>query len=546
MEVGGFEVIMGPLQERVEVRLFDRGIVLSRSGMTRSVYGTYEETYRFSEMQAADDGKGVWVSDETGARPARHVVGGAGRLLQKILGLLDPDCEQAIVAKPGHTITRFGLLVRGMVVGGPGGILLVPDGLYGLLPGGLIHVGMEDVERVERESEHIAVHTTSGRCRRLFLEADDLSLFQFAGWWARMLDTTCERGGPSESLPAVWVEQSGRIWRGQVDLVDGGIHLASACGTAELSSSGLMTHIVPPEGAAADDGWIRLQVRGQVHRLWLHGGAGHREQLIAHLAAHVHTSWRDDFDGQNWSECAGTWASVRVTSPGDTEVVLRNVRIEVSTMGLVLRHDQPPEVSLLASQVRRQVLVQLVRPRKRLRMRVIHRGVVREITSGETPHMCFRHALLPLRPHPELLPTRRAYFRVAAEEPILVELLLSSQKRPVRGEMIDLSATGTRIRLFEPFEPPAEMVRVRFPGSDHRMLQLRGEVLHSTEKKEHTEVGIRFAKLNEKVRTRVQREVLRLEREALQRKVDEEIGEEAVARGQADEPVREEPTLDYS
>ena len=122
MDVGGLEVILGPLQERVTVGLCDRGFVLTRSGLAGSIFGAYEEFHSYADIQPVSGGRGVWVSDEQDERPAHHIVGTAGRLLRLLVEILDDERTETIVAAPGRATTRLGLLVRGMMVGGPKGI----------------------------------------------------------------------------------------------------------------------------------------------------------------------------------------------------------------------------------------------------------------------------------------------------------------------------------------------------------------------------------------------------------------------------------------
>ena len=545
LDIGGHEVILGPLQERLQVGIFDQGVVLRRKGFVGSTYGAYEAAYRYTQVQAAPSGSGVWISDPRMERPAHHIVGSGGRLLRLILGLLDDERAGAVVAAPGSTTNRFGLLIRGMVVGGPSGILLVPNGLYGILPGGMLSLGLDEVAFAIDEGDSVVLHTTNPRLQALRLVREDLSLQRFAEWWARMLRAAVPQGGSEQVLPVLWWEQSEKLQRGCVRLVSGGIRLESHDEANELASSGLLTFVLPSRDPASEPQSIRLQVRGREHELWMLGGDADRDALLRHLRRASHTAWPDDFDGGRWDACEGTWSSARIRAPGHAEVVLRSVRVDRTPMGLTVRHEHAPDVSLLAPQIRRRVLLELIQPRRRLRMRVVHRGVVRECADKGSNEV-FVHKLMPMGTGPEVLSSRRVFYRVEASIPVIVQLFDPARSRPIRSELVDLSATGIRVRVFEPYAPSEELIQVRIASGAHRKLKLQGEILHATRTQAGTDVGIRFAKMNENVRAVVQREVLRLEREALHRPVDQELLEEGALRIRPIEPLFEEPTLDYT
>ena len=545
MDVVGHEVILGPLQERVKVSFFDRGIVLARDGLAGSIFGAYEAGYRYEQVHQAGSGGGVLVHDSKMERPAHHIVGSAGRMLKLILGILDPERRGRVVAAPGSATTRFGLLIRGMVVGGPNGILLIPDGLFGLLPGGLLRLGLEQIDFVSEDGDAVVVRTTNPNVNAMRLVREGLSVPRFGVWWARMVMDGGAVEGSSRVLPVLWWEQSAKLQRGLVRLVSGGIRVESLDEGSVLACSGLVTFVLPAGDADPEGGVVRVQVRGREHTFWMLGGDEHHDALLGHLQACMHTAWPDDFDGGKWDACEGSRASARIQAPGQAEVVVRNIRVERTNLGLAVRHEQRPDVSLLAPQVRKRVFVELVQPRRRIRMRVIHRGVRREVVERDEPES-YCHTLLPLGPGPEVLSSRRAYYRVEATFPVIVQLFDAARSRPVRSELVDLSATGMRVRVYEAYMPSEEMLQVRIAAGAHRKLKLRAEVLHATRSKDGTDIGLRFAKLNENVRTVVQREVLRLEREALNRPVDEELVEEGLPRIRPSEVLFEEPTLDYT
>ncbi|HCH67001.1 MAG: hypothetical protein CL927_06930 [Deltaproteobacteria bacterium] len=545
MDMGGHEVIMGPLQERLQVSFFDHGVILRRKGFVGSTYGAYEASYAYSQVQEAPSGGGVWISDPRMERPAHHIVGSGGRLLRLILGLLDDDRSGGVVAAPGSATTRFGLLIRGMVVGGPHGILLVPNGLYGLLPGGLLRLDLDEVASVLDEGDALVLHTTSSRLNTLRLMRDDLSMPRFATWWARMIRGAAPEMSPGQVLPVLWWQQSEKLQQGCVRLVNGGIRLESDDETSELASSGLLTFLLPSRDTGTHQHTIRMQVRGREHELWMLGGDDHKDVLLRHLREVSHTAWPDDFDGGKWDACDGSWSSARIREPGKAEIVLRSVRVERTAMGLLVRHEHAPDVSLLAPQIRRRIFLELIQPRRRLRMRVVHRGVRREREDRDSPES-FSHKLMPLGSGPEVLSSRRVYYRVEASTPVIVQLFDPARSRPIRSELVDLSATGIRVRVFEAYTPSEDLIQVRIASGAHRKLKLQGEILHASRHQAGTDVGIRFAKLNENVRSVIQREVLRLEREALHRPAEQELMEDGALRIRPTEPFFEEPTLDYT
>ena len=444
------------------------------------------------------------VHDAKLERPAHHIVGSAGRMLKLILGILDPERRGRVVAAPGSATTRFGLLIRGMVVGGPNGILLIPDGLFGLLPGGLLRLGLEQIDFVSEDGDAVVVRTTNPNVNAMRLVREGLSVPRFGVWWARMVMDGGAVEGSSRVLPVLWWEQSAKLQRGLVRLVSGGIRVESLDEGSVLACSGLVTFVLPAGDAYPEGGVVRVQVRGREHTFWMLGGDEHHDALLGHLQACMHTAWPDDFDGGKWDACEGSWASARIQAPGQAEVVVRNIRVERTNLGLAVRHEQRPDVSLLAPQVRKRVFVELVQPRRRIRMRVIHRGVRREVVERDEPES-YCHTLLPLGPGPEVLSSRRAYYRVSHIP--RDGLFDAARSRPVRSELVDLSATGMRVRVYEAYMP-SEMLQVRIAGPIES--SSFGPRYSATRSKDGTDIGLRFAKLNENVRTVVQREVLRL------------------------------------
>jgi hypothetical protein len=158
------------------------------------------------------------------------------------------------------------------------------------------------------------------------------------------------------------------------------------------------------------------------------------------------------------------------------------------------------------------VQLELANSRNRLALRCVFRRaeIVRPEDPNEPAYMAV--SLLPVGAGPERLPSRRASVRVEPTTPVEVELGGLPSGGSIRGTLVELSSGGLHLHLPTDVPPSSHVIQVCFPAADGRPLRLACEVVHSTKRDGGFGIGVRFTDQSERLRTRLQREVLHFQR----------------------------------
>jgi hypothetical protein len=505
LELHGHEVVYGPLYEPMLVRLHSRGVSIQRTGLLRSLFGS--ETLCFRYAQVASHGNSTLLSSLDEDRLPIEVTGAVSRLIHLLLGILDDARAAPIVASTGSCPTRMGFEVQGVVLGGPGGLLVVPSGLFGLLTGGTVQIAIEQLRGVTRRGSDLVVQTVHPSAQRVFMGGDQLTLQGFARWWAR---TVCVPSAPGDlPLPVLWEQvEDGVVRTARIVRRPWGIRIRADDRSSETAYSGLRIHVE----AESPGGPLAFTAKGHGHRVWFLGGPAHEQALRAHLAAVRFESRRSDYVPTNWKSCSGDWLSARLYEPGVGERLVHSPRVDVTPTDLILRCDASTFGPGLSDLSRRHVQLELANPRRRLAIRCVFRRaeLVQAEDPSEPPHLAV--SLLPLGPGPEQLPSRRELVRVEPVAPLEAQLEGLPDSRVLRGTLVDLSSGGAQLLLPEEVAPSGHVLYTSFTTADGRKLRVAGEVVHCSKRDAGFGVGICFTNQSERVRTRLQREVLLLQR----------------------------------
>jgi hypothetical protein len=509
----GREVVFGPIHSDVRISVTSRGITIDRLGFLRPLAAKLPKQFRFSDLHS--DGQTIYLNDESGTHASRLVVGRAVPIIHEILGILDRDRHVPLVAFAGSGITQIGMPVPGTVLLGANGLMLVPRAFPSARSLRRFHHPLDHLHAVRAMPGGLELLVARFSEPRFQVFSEDLTPRQFGDWWSHVFRTPTSTS--MERLPVLWLTEGGLLSKADLNLIPGGIHINSATGPMRaIESAGV--HVEVERWATTSSGVVRgeLRIRGQTHKIWMLGGKGDYNILSQHLRKSSKTIWGNDVEVRRWRRCEGRWNAARLVVRGETEVLLDKVEVEVTTSGFKLHHHEPELTEALERLGGRRMELQLESNLVKLAVRVVHQGEAETEDHAADRSWPFTQALYPLGAGPNRVSPGQNAFEADSLDPDMVAIFLPRTLREVCGHLANLSATGASVLLETTPTLRGSVVRLAMGAGSGQEMRLQGEV---TELKRDPDGGctlqMSFTALDEKLRARLQREVLRFERDAI-------------------------------
>jgi hypothetical protein len=525
LELKGREVVYGPLHSEARIALGSKGIFIDRLGLLGPFAAELPHRFQFRDLRS--DGQAVYLTDGSSERSSRIVVGRAVPVINEILGILDRDRSDPLVAFPGSGLTKIGMSVRGTVLLGSKGLMLVPRAFPGIRSVRRFRHPLEHLHGVRGTTEGLELLIAGFTDPRLQLYSEDWTPSLFGDWWSNVFRTPMSKS--MERLPVLWLTENGLLAKAEVHLVSGGLGIESATGPVRsILSAGV--HIEVERWATTPDGILRgeLRIRGKTHKIWMLGGKGDGHVLRNHLQKCARTIWRNDVDLQQWRRCVGRWHAARLVVRGEVEVVLNKVEVEVTLDGFTLHHHEPELTEALDRLGGRHVELVLESNLVKLGVRVVHQGAVSDAERDPESGWSHSQLLYPLGAGPRRVAPGQNAFDSEAQDPNVVALYLPRTFQEVSGRLVTLSAVGASVTLDRVPKLRGSILRLAMGAASSREMRLQAELQWVKRNGNGgCTVMLRFMALDEKLRSRLQREVLRFERDAIRaREVDAMEAEE--------------------
>ncbi len=509
----GREVVFGPIHSDVRISLASRGITIDRLGFLRPLAAKLPKQFRFRDLHS--DGDTVFLNDPSGGYSSRLVVGRAVPIIHEILGILDRDRHIPLVAFPGSGVTRIGMPVPGTVLLGANGLMLMPRAFPSVRSLRRFHHSLDHLHAVRATPGGLELLVARFGEPRFQLFSDDLTPRQFGDWWSHVFRTP--RSKSMERLPVLWLSESGLLSKADLHLVPGGIQIESATGPVRSTESAGV-HVEVERWATTSAGVVRgeLRIRGKTHKIWMLGGQGDYNVLSHHLRKSSKTIWGNDVEVRHWRRCEGRWNAARLVVRGETEVFLDKVELEVTPSGFKLHHHEPELTEALERLGGKRLELQLESNLVKLAVRVVHQGEVERDAHAPESFWPFTQALYPLGAGPSRVSPGQNAFEADSLDPDMVAVFLPRTTREVSGHLANLSATGASVLLGATPKLRGSVVRLAMGAGSGQEMRLQGEVLRlKSEPDGSCMLHMSFTALDEKLRARLQREVLRFERDAI-------------------------------
>ena len=222
---------------------------------------------------------------------------------------------------------------------------------------------------------------------------------------------------------------------------------------------------------------------------------------------------------KQWRRCEGRWDAARLVVRGQSEVYLEKVEIELTPTGFRLHHHEPELSEALAQLGGMQIELHLESNLVKLGIRVANQGEVPTDERDPDSSFPFALSLYPLGTGPSRLATRQNAFDADTSGPNTVALYLPRTFREMRGRLENLSAEEATVWIRREPTLRGSSLRIAIGTASGRELRLQAEVQSVRREPEGgCTITVRFTALDEKLRARLQREVLRFEREAIRAK----------------------------
>ncbi|HCH65816.1 MAG: hypothetical protein CL927_05955 [Deltaproteobacteria bacterium] len=513
VELKGREVVYGPLQSDVRIGLASGGLTVDRLGLLRPLAANLKHRFRYREIES--DGEALFLTDESGAYASRILSGNTVPLIQEVLRILDRDRSTPLLAFPGSGLTALGMSIHGTLLLGARGMLLIPSAFPGLRALQQFAYPIDHLHAVQARAGGLELLMARHREPQFQVHSDELTLSRFGDWWSHVCRRPMSKS--MERLPVLWLTEDGILSKAEVQLVTGGIGIESATGPVRsLQSAGV--HIEVERWVTTPGGIVRgeVRIRGQVHKFWMLGGRGDYNILARHLRKCAQTIWGHDVNVHDWRRCDGRWNAARLVVRGQSEVLLNRVELRITPNGFILNHHEPELTEALERLGGMHLELQLESNLVKLGVRVAHQGEIASEDRDPDSPFPFSQALYPLGSGPSRLSNHQNAFDADTSGPNTVALYLPRTFREVSGRLVNLSADEASVVLSRKPTLRGSSVRLAMGTVAGRELRLQAEI----QKVQHRASGectlvLRFIALDEKLRARLQREVLRFEREAI-------------------------------
>ena len=507
-------VLFGPVHEGVVLSLHPYGVSVRRIGLLGVTLGPDHHYFAYKNLRTVDHGDHLFLTDATDETRTLTLSGSGASVLGQLLEILETDGEEQVFAASGHSSTRFGIQMNGVALGGATGLLFVPLGVFGLLTAATVRMSMDDIRWVQADDNGIQVHGAEDGQQAVYLESKRPLAAGFAEWW--LARQPLPEPTDAADLTCMWIDQQeGILSHGSLRLIPGGIALQSIEGPARLlRSSGLQLEMSDPTQRAGSTHRVRLRVKGVPHTLWLDAAEEGAARLSAHLSANVGVAWPSDFQASAWKGAAGGWEVIRLLVPGEGEVVVPGIKIDVGERGITLPVDAPIQLGAPPFDVGKRLRVELVNSRGGLSFTAI---VAQLRTSGDIPTDAPDRQILlvPTDLKPGRRPPRRSVFRALVSQDLRATVSIGEGDRWT-GRLLNLSSEGAGIELdADPTNlEEGSIVTAKLTLSSGERVRVHGEVRHHSALEEGSvALGLRFIGSSERLRTRFQRAALQLERE---------------------------------
>ena len=518
VELKGREVVYGPLHSDVRIGLASGGLTIDRLGLLRPLAAKLKHRFQYRELET--DGADLYLTDGTGHRASRIITGRTVPIIQQVLGILDRDRSMPLLSFPGTGLTSLGMSVRGTILLGARGLLMVPQAFPGFRS---IQQFTHPISRIHaaRGIDGGVELTLARQSEPQFeLHSDELTVSRFGDWWSYVCRRPISKS--MERLPLLWLTEDGTISKAEVQLVDGGISIESTTGSVRsLESAGV--HIEVERWVTTTGGIVRgeFRIRGRIHKVWMLGGKADYNVFARHLQKCAQTIWGNDVDVKQWRRCEGRWDAARLVVRGLAEVFLEKVELELTPTGFRLHHHQPELVQSLTRLGGMHIELHLESSLVNLGVRVANQGEVPMDERDPDSPFPYALSLYPLGTGPSRLATRQNAFGADTSGPNTVAVYLPRTFREMRGRLENLSAEEATIWLRRVPTLRGSSLRVAIGTAAGPELRLQAEIQSVRRDPEGgCSITVRFNALDEKLRARLQREVLRFEREAIRAKGD--------------------------
>ncbi len=506
LELDAREVVVGPLQEGVRLVLGEKGGTIRRRGLLGALWGPNERQFNYDDVAVASDGASVQLGEEEGAV---SLAGSGATLLARVADLLGAEPAQGLFAAPATGRTPMGIRVRGMALGSRKGLMVVPQGAWGRLPGTTVQMPVDRIGWAASKPGGLQVYAVDadGPFIRLSTTAE-----QFCESFALWMGHRAVVAAPSDSdvMSCLWLDDHGVLSRGLVHLEPADLRLESTTGPArsrQVPSNAVS--VDQPAASSSCSRRVRVRILGFPHSLWMATEAA-AARLLSHLDATRGLAWPGSFDLVPWKRVVGTWAALRIWIPGERELVVPDATVSATDAGLCVEANSAAVASAFPPGT--HVRVEVLSDRAGLGFAATS---ARLAGSADTPSD--QLLLVPSGEGPTPRSGRRSLFRAPAIEELAVVVTDPEQQVAWTGRLQDLSANGAGVSL----DVGPGQVRSGVPviaaillGSGRR-LRVRCETRHIRAGEPGTQrVGLRFLAPNERLKSHFQRESLRLQRQA--------------------------------
>lgn len=498
------------------------GVVLSRGRILQALRGgRAEKVMPFSSIERVIEGGGGGITilpqNDSDLGPPRTLHGIAAVTVLAAWWTSMGRADARLMAAPATYVGALGIARRGAVLAGPAGLAFVPTGWTGAVDDTLVRIPQDRVQGVRRSGpgRYVVVGEFPGELRL------DASLDHLAVLLSRSFDpgTATPRVGGIVTVPVVWQTDDQMAWRGVVSVASGRMSIAALGGGTETVDS--PAHLVEQVRLVASGDCPELVCRlgGHLHTLRPLGPDGLLRRLDVVLQKARRTVARPRIDRERWEKFAGSHRVVRLFRGASEEGVLEAVQVKVSDSGIRLR-GRPREGALSSARVDLGSRIRVTVPRGRGWHHFVGTvcNLVEEIGPGAVVESVDL-LVLPVADGPSAESGRRSYHRVTFDEPVPVpvqRLGRTGRRDWFTAEMFDLSAGGVGARLSRPVSV-GQRYRLTLPVGEE-CLSLEAEVAHCRMMDGCSDawvVGFRLLGVTERLRSLLQREVLRQERVAL-------------------------------
>ena len=511
-DLAGREVILGPLQQPVTVRLYDYGLGIRTRGLLGIASNGDEARFPYTALRRSTTSSEIVVQSDSPTTADRVLVGRAARVLNRLCRTVGAGNDHGLMATPASARLRSGLAQDGILVGGPQGMILFPTGMTRALQREPKAISIRQLEMAKETPKGLLLYRDGEAKPAVTIHPSEIPSRRFAPWWAgRGLIPPPAR---PDHIPCLWRDHTGVTSPAEMVLVRGGIELRSIDGSHRtLRSSGLMVEIESERLSHGGMQRVAMWVRTHHQKVWFRAGFGSHETLTAHLSTHGLEAWPEDFHAAAWGSIVGAWDAIRIHPPNEAEWVAHAARLETANLGLQLVADCPPPDANTGAVPGKRVRVEVITGQTGWQFSAVVLPHTRSLSacSGEGEQVML--SLLPLDEAPTRRPHGNGAFRMNIGKPTKVRMVRNDSDEPEYARLAHLSVDGMGLTPDGPGPEPGTILRFSIPKISGGHVHVDGEVFHYSQYFGRPDgIGVRFMSVTEQVRTIIQREVLQHER----------------------------------